>query len=164
MANGADPDISDASGMSPIELAKRKDRTHLAHLMEAHIDKQLSLKAAQIGVEQLYTVAKVAELLSVEDSFVMELIKARKLTAAKLNEQTVRIPAGSIQRYLANLLRWSGNSGCNSHAEGSSSYVLGRTRTRCCFTARMNSGLFLMDSGESNGLNFLRVWGIFQLP
>ena len=73
--------------------------------MEAHIDKKLSLNAAQIGIEQLYTIQKVAELLSVDDAFVLELIKFRKITALKLNEKTTRISAGSVQRYLAKLVR-----------------------------------------------------------
>lgn len=103
LAHGADPDIVNASGMSPIELARAKDRIHLVNLMETHLDKKLSLAATESGVEQLYPVRKVAELLSVDDAFVLELIKARKITGLKLDEKTLRIPAGSVQRYLARL-------------------------------------------------------------
>lgn len=105
LAHGADPDIGNAEGMTPIELARRKDHTHLANLMETHIDKQLSLAATQNGIEQLYPVQKVAELLSVDDAFILDLIKTRKITSLKLDEKTIRIPAGSIQRYLAKLGR-----------------------------------------------------------
>lgn len=103
LAHGADPDITNANGLTPIELAHRRDRSHLAHLMEAHIDKKLSLEATQTGIEPLYTVQKVAELLSVDVPFVLDLIKARKITGLQLDEKTTRITGGSIQRYLAKL-------------------------------------------------------------
>jgi ankyrin len=103
LAHGADPDIAAHDGLTPMELARRRDRTHLANLMEAHLDKKLSLEATQSPIEPLYTIPKVAELLSVDDSFVLELIKAKKITCLKLDENTLRIPAGSIQRYLAKL-------------------------------------------------------------
>lgn len=103
LAHGADPDIANAEGCTPIQLAERTDRSHLAHLMEAHIDKKLSLAAGQAGIETLYTVQKVAELLSVDDTFILELIKARKITGLNLDEKTLRIPAGSVQRYIAKL-------------------------------------------------------------
>lgn len=105
LAHGADPDIANADGITPIELARRKDRVHLANLMEAQIDKKLSLDVVQSGIEPLYTVQKVAELLSVDDTFVLELIKARKITALHLDEKTLRISGGSIQRYLAKLAK-----------------------------------------------------------
>lgn len=108
LAHGADPDIVNASGMSPIELARAKDRIHLVNLMETHLDKQLSLAATEGGVEQLYPVRKVAELLSVDDAFVLELIKTRKITCLKLDDKTHRIPAGSVQRYLAKLASAAG--------------------------------------------------------
>ena len=105
LAHGADPDIANADGMTPIELAERKDRKHLANLMVAHLDKKLSLDACQTGIEPLYTVQKVAELLSVEDTFVLGLIKTRKITGLQLDEKTLRITAGSVQRYLAKLAK-----------------------------------------------------------
>jgi len=105
LAHGADPDIPNANGLSPLEEARRIDRTHLVNLMEANIDKKLSLEATQNGIDQLYTIQKVAELLSVDDAFVVELINTRKLTGIKLNDQMTRIPAGSIQRYLAKLAK-----------------------------------------------------------
>jgi len=105
LAHGADPDISNANGLSPIEEARRRDRTHLVNLMEANIDKKLSMEATQNGIDQLYTVQKVAELLSVDDAFVLELIKTKKITGIKLNDRMTRIPAGSIQRYLAKLTK-----------------------------------------------------------
>ena len=46
LASGADPDITNASGLTPIEQAERRGRTHLARLMEEHLDKKLSLNAA----------------------------------------------------------------------------------------------------------------------
>jgi excisionase family DNA binding protein len=73
--------------------------------MEANIDKKLSMEATQNGIDQLYTVQKVAELLSVDDAFVLELIKTKKITGIKLNDRMTRIPAGSIQRYLAKLTK-----------------------------------------------------------
>jgi excisionase family DNA binding protein len=103
LAHGADPDISNAGGTSPIELARFKDRMHLVNLMETHLDKKLILAATENGIEQLYPIRKVAELLSVDDSFVLELIKSRKITCLKLDDKTHRIPAGSVQRYLAKL-------------------------------------------------------------
>jgi uncharacterized protein len=105
LAHGADPDIANADGLTPIELARRRDRMHLVNLMEAHLDKKLSLDATQTGIEPLYTVQKVAELLSVDDPFVLELIKTRKITGLKLDEKTIRITGGSIQRYLAKLAK-----------------------------------------------------------
>ena len=63
------------------------------------------LTAAQAGIEQLYPVHKVAELLCVDDAFVLELIKTRKITCIKLDDKTLRIPAGSVQRYLAKLAK-----------------------------------------------------------
>jgi excisionase family DNA binding protein len=103
LAHGADPDIGNASGATPIELARQKNHSHLANLMEAHIDKKLSLEATQTGIEQLYTVQKVAELLSVDDTFILELIKTKKITGLQLDGKTLRIAAGSVQRYLAKL-------------------------------------------------------------
>jgi excisionase family DNA binding protein len=105
LAHGAEPDITNADGATPIELAQRLDRMHLANLMDAHLDKKLSLGPTQSGIEPLYTVQKVAELLSVDDSFILELIKTRKITGLKLNEQTLRVPAGSVQRYIAKLAK-----------------------------------------------------------
>lgn len=105
LAHGADPDIANADGITPIELARRKDHMHLANLMEAHIDKKLSLEATKTGIEPLYTVPKVAELLSVDDTFVLELVKTRKITGLQLDKTTLRITAGSIQRYLAKLAK-----------------------------------------------------------
>ena len=108
LAHGADPDIPNADGLTPIESARRKDRIHLVNLMETHLDKKLSLTATQAGIEQLYPVQKVAELLSVDDAFVLELIKTRKITCLKLDDKTLRIPAGSVQRYLAKLASAAG--------------------------------------------------------
>lgn len=78
LAHGADPDITNASGVNAIEVAERRNHTHLARLMEEHIDKQLSLEATKSEIEQFYTVQKVAALLSVDDSFVLDLIKTRR--------------------------------------------------------------------------------------
>lgn len=100
LAHGADPDIPNGQGFSAIEEARQRCRIHLVTIMEASIDKKLSLQAAQTGVEQLYTVQKVAELLSVDDTFVSNLITTRQITSIKLNADTLRIPAGSVQRYL----------------------------------------------------------------
>jgi hypothetical protein len=105
LANGADPDITNAAGVNAIDLAERRNYTHLARLMEAHIDKKLSLEATKSEVEPLYTVQKVADLLSVDDTFVLNLIKTRKITGLQLDEKTLRITAGSVQRYLAKLAK-----------------------------------------------------------
>lgn len=101
LSHGADPDIADAKGLSPLEVAKRRDQTHLVHLMEAHIDKQLSADK----VEQLFTMEKVAQLLSVDLPFVAELLKQGKLRQVKLAASTMRIPASSISRYVAAAMR-----------------------------------------------------------
>ena len=85
------------------DLAERRNHTHLARLMEAHIDKKLSIEATKSDIEPLYTVQKVAELLSVDDTFVLDLIKSRKITGLQLDEKTLSITAGSVQRYLAKL-------------------------------------------------------------
>jgi hypothetical protein len=60
--------------------------------MEAHIDKELSLKGTKTEIEPLYTVQKAAELLSVDDTFVLGLIKTRKITSLQLDEKTLRMP------------------------------------------------------------------------
>jgi len=44
----------------------------------ADIDKKLCLEASTTGIEPLYTVQKVAELLS--DTFILELVKTREIT------------------------------------------------------------------------------------
>jgi excisionase family DNA binding protein len=67
--------------------------------------KKLSLEATKSEIEPLYTVQKVAELLSVDDPFVLDLIKTRKITGLQLDEKTLRITAGSVQRYLAKLAK-----------------------------------------------------------
>jgi cytohesin len=103
LAHGADPDITNASGVNAIDLAEQRNHTHLARLMEAHIDKKLSLAATTTDIEPLYTVHKVAELLSVDDTFVLDLIKTHKITGLQLDQKTLRIAAGSVQRYLAKL-------------------------------------------------------------
>jgi hypothetical protein len=41
----------------------------------------------------------------VDDTFILELIKTRKITGLHLNEKAIRITAGSIQRYLAKLAK-----------------------------------------------------------
>src|SRR5436190_24027841 len=63
LAHGADPNIANAYGLNAIESAIRRNCSHLAKLMEAHIDNQLSLKATEAGIEQLYTVKKIADML-----------------------------------------------------------------------------------------------------
>lgn len=73
--------------------------------MAAHIDKKLSFEATKSEIEPLYTVPKVAELLSVDDTFVLGLIKTRKITGLQLDDKTLRITAGSVQRYLAKLAK-----------------------------------------------------------
>jgi cytohesin len=105
LAHAADCDIQNGEGLSPIELAKRRNRTHLVSLMEAHVDRMLSITSNQSAVEQLYTPRKVAELLSVDEAFVSKLIVQKTLRHVKLDENTVRIPVGSVQRYLAKLIR-----------------------------------------------------------
>lgn len=105
LAHGANPDIPNAQGDTPIELARLRNRIHLANMMEADLDKKLSLEATQKGIDQLYTVKKVAELLSVDDTFILELIKAKRITGLHLDDKTLRIPAGSVQRYLAKLAK-----------------------------------------------------------
>ena len=99
LAAGADPDAENAQHLTPLELAKRNGSSHLVHLMEAHIDRGRRDKA----VEQLYTIHKVAELLSVDEGFVLNLIKSGKLRELKLNPETSRIPESSLGRYLSSL-------------------------------------------------------------
>jgi uncharacterized protein len=99
LAHGADPDIQDAEGLSPLEIAKRRGNTHLVHVMETHLDRKQTEKA----LEQLYTVHKIAELLSVEEVFVLDLVAKGKLRQVKLDAETVRIPASSVARFLASL-------------------------------------------------------------
>lgn len=101
LAHGADPDIQNAQRLSPLELAKRCDQTHLAQLMEAQIDRSL------IGetVDQLYTIGKVAELLSVEEAFVTKLLSEGKLRQVKLDANLTRIPASSLRKYIAKLVK-----------------------------------------------------------
>jgi hypothetical protein len=101
LAHGADPDIQNAQGLSPIELAKRRDQTHLVSLMEKQIDR------AVIGesIDQLYTVGKVAELLSVEEAFVTKLLAEGKLRQVKLDATMTRIPASSPRKHVSKLLK-----------------------------------------------------------
>jgi excisionase family DNA binding protein len=67
--------------------------------MEAHIDRNRRDRA----VEQLYTIHRVAELLSVDTPFVLQLIKTGKLRELKLDPETSRIPESSVGRYLSGL-------------------------------------------------------------
>lgn len=99
LASGADPDAQNAERLTPLELAKQRGNSHLVHLMEARLDRNRRDKA----VEQLYTIHKVAELLSVDEIFVVNLIKGGKLREMKLNPETVRIPESSLGRYLSTL-------------------------------------------------------------
>jgi excisionase family DNA binding protein len=101
LAHGADPDIQNAERLSPIELAKRRDQTHLVSLMEKQIDRAVLGES----VDQLYTVNKVAELLSVEEAFVTKLLREGKLRQVKLDENLTRIPASSLKKYLAQLMK-----------------------------------------------------------
>jgi excisionase family DNA binding protein len=101
LAHGADPDIQNAQRLSPLELAKRRDQTHLVSLMEKQIDR------AVIGesVDQLYTISKVAELLSIEEAFVTKLLAEGKLRQVKLDATLTRIPASSLKKYIAKLVK-----------------------------------------------------------
>lgn len=101
LSRGADPDIQNAERLSPLELARRRDQTHLAHLLEAQIDRSLIGEA----VDQLYTVGKVAELLSVEEAFVTKLLNEGKLRQVKLDANMTRIPASSLRKYIAKLVK-----------------------------------------------------------
>jgi ankyrin len=101
LSHGADPDIQNAERLSPLELAKRHDQTHLSHLLEAQIDRSLIGEA----VDQLYTVGKVAELLSVEEAFVTKLLNEGKLRQVKLDANMTRIPASSLRKYIAKLVK-----------------------------------------------------------
>ncbi len=101
LSRGADPDIQNAERLSPLELAKRRDQTHLAHLMEVQIDRSLVGEA----VDQLYTIGKVAELLSVEEAFVTKLLNEGKLRQVKLDANMTRIPASSLRKYIAKLVK-----------------------------------------------------------
>lgn len=92
-------------GFTPLHVAVKGGNIAVVEAMETHIDKQLSLAATKSEIEPLYTVQKVAELLSVDDNFVLDLIKTRKITGLHLDEKTVRITAGSIQRYLTKLAK-----------------------------------------------------------
>ena len=47
-----------------------------------------------------HMLSMIATLLSVEEEFVQNLIKTRALTIIKLDEKTIRVPAGSVERYL----------------------------------------------------------------
>jgi excisionase family DNA binding protein len=69
--------------------------------MEAHVEKAVISES----VDQLYTVAKVAELLSVEEEFVRGLLAAGKLRQVRLDPTMVRIPASSLRGYIAKLLK-----------------------------------------------------------
>jgi hypothetical protein len=64
-----------------LEAAKRREKTNLVRIIEAHLDRQI----AETGVEQLYPVPKIAGLLSVDDAFVMKLIETGKLRQIKLD-------------------------------------------------------------------------------
>lgn len=101
LSRGADPDIQNAERLSPLELAKRRDQTHLAHLMEAQIDRTLMGES----VDQLYTIGKVAELLSVEEAFVTKLLNEGKLRQVQLDANMTRIPASSLRKYIAKLVK-----------------------------------------------------------
>ena len=99
LSHGADPDVQNAEGVSALEAAKRREKTNLVRIMEAHLERQI----AETEVEQLYPVPKIAGLLSVDDAFVMKLIETGKLRQIKLDAQTVRISESSFKSFLANL-------------------------------------------------------------
>jgi len=101
LAHGADPDVQNAEGLSPVELAKRRDQTHLVNLMEKQIDR----KVIGESVDQLYTIGKVAELLSVEEAFVTKLLSEGKLRQVKLDAKMTRVPASSLKKYISKLVK-----------------------------------------------------------
>ena len=65
----------------------------------------IQVRLITLDMEDLYTVHKVAELLSVEEAFVLNLVKTGKLRQVNLDAETVRIPPGSVARLLASLIR-----------------------------------------------------------
>jgi excisionase family DNA binding protein len=101
LAHGADPDIQNAERLSPLELARRRDQTHLVNLMEKQIDRSVIGES----VEQLLTIGKVAELLSIEEAFVTKLLADGKLRHVKLDTNITRIPASSLRKYITKLLK-----------------------------------------------------------
>ncbi len=98
---GADPDMQGGGNESPLEMAKRRGRGHLVDVMEKHLESKITRSA----VEKLLTVAAVASLLSVDESFVQDLLRQGKLSQLKLDPVTLRIPESSVARYLASLRR-----------------------------------------------------------
>lgn len=87
--------------MRYVDYSKRRDQTHLVSLMEKQIDR------AVIGesTDQINTVNKVAELLSVEEAFVIKLLAQGNLRQVKLDATMTRIPASSLTKYISKLLK-----------------------------------------------------------
>jgi excisionase family DNA binding protein len=67
--------------------------------------KQVDRAVLGESVDQLYTISKVAELLSVEEAFVTKLLAEGKLRQVKLDATKTRIPASSLKKYIAKLLK-----------------------------------------------------------
>jgi hypothetical protein len=54
---------------------------------------------------QLYTISKVAGLLSVEAAFVTNLLAEGKPRQVKLDANLTRIPASSLKKYISKLVK-----------------------------------------------------------
>ena len=48
--------------------------------------------------EKLYTVAEFADLVSMSEGWIYELVKQDKIPHVKIGERTVRIPASAIEK------------------------------------------------------------------
>ncbi len=76
-------------------------RHQLVRLIESQIDRTVLGE----NVDQLCTIGKQAEMLSVEEALVHGSLKQGEITKVRLDATTIRVLASSLRRYISRLVK-----------------------------------------------------------